>query len=118
MTTSDPSPWSRPSLRDVQDVIRDIPEIDGPDHRTANRLPLSVPAEIVTHRGNRVPSMTRDMSFAGIGLVHRGAVSPGTVTLKVSSDAIVSYYELELLWCIPCAHGLFISGGRFLRGPA
>jgi len=107
-------PWSRPSLDDLKRILESIGQPDETHDRTAERLELSVPAEIVTSRGNVVPAMTREISRVGIGLVHRGSVSPGDVTIKMASDTREFEYRVRLEWCTPCDGGMFFSGGRFL----
>ncbi len=79
------------------------------------RLELSVPAEITTHRGNTIAAMTREISRFGIGLLHRGALSPGEVTVRMASETRQFEYRLLVEWCTPCDNGMFISGGRFLH---
>jgi hypothetical protein len=107
-------PWSRPSLHDLQRVLESIEKLDPTVERAAERLELSVPAEIVTTRGSVVPAMTREISRFGIGLLHRGAISPGEVTVKMASDTREYRYRATIEWCRPAENGMFISGGRFL----
>jgi len=109
------NPWSRPSMEDLRQVLESIGKTDAPNHRAAERLELSVPAEITTFRGNTVSAMTREISRFGIGLLHRGVISPGEVTVKMASDSREYRYLVLLEWCHPCDQGLFMSGGRFLK---
>lgn len=108
-------PWSRPTLKDLQRVLESIGHTDFEEVRKAERLELSVPAEIVTARGNTVPAMTREISRTGVGLLHRGAISPGQVTVKMASETREFEYRVLIEWCHPCDSGMFMSGGRFLR---
>ena len=112
MSTTDP--WSRPSLDDLKAVLESIGKTDATHDRNAERLDLSVPAEIVTARGSTIPAMTREISRFGIGLLHRGSVSPGDVTVKMASDTREYKYLVKLEWSRPCSNGMFISGGQFL----
>lgn len=107
-------PWSRPTLDDLKRILESIGHPDETHQREAERLELSVPAEIVTSRGNTVPAMTREISRVGIGLVHRGSVATGDVTVKMASDTREFEYRVRLEWCTPCDGGMFFSGGRFL----
>ena len=66
-------PWSRPTLEDLQRVLESIEKFEGGHVREAERLELSVPAEITTHRGNTISAMTREISRLGIGLLHKGS---------------------------------------------
>jgi hypothetical protein len=114
MTTD---PWSRPTMDDLRAVLESIEKQDAVNNRIAERLELSVPAEIVTPRGNTIDAMTREISRTGIGLLHRGAVSPGEVTVKLASDTREFVYRVLVEWCTPCPNGMFMSGGKFLRKP-
>jgi len=108
-------PWSRPTLKDLQDILESISKQHSEEHRTANRLELSVPAEITTSRGNTIEAMTREISTTGIGLLHRGSLSPGEVTVRMASDSRSYEYRVRIQWCHPCPNGMFISGGVFLK---
>ena len=108
-------PWSRPTIKDLQHVLESIERNDVDDGREAERLDLSVPAEIKTRRGNTIAAMTREISRSGIGLLHRGAISLNEVTVKMASETRQFEYRVLIEWCTPCDNGMFISGGRFLR---
>jgi hypothetical protein len=108
-------PWSRPTLADLQKILESIEKHDTQNLRQAERLELSVPAEIVTRRGNTVAAMTREISRLGIGLLHRGSVTPSEVTVRMASETRQFEYRVLIEWCHPCENGMFISGGRFLR---
>ena len=111
-------PWSRPTLKDLQRVLESIEKAE-PDHgREAERLELSVPAEVITARGNTISAMTREISRSGLGLLHRGSVSPGPVTVKMASESREFVYRVQIEWCTPCENGMFMSGGRFIRKTA
>ena len=108
-------PWSRPTLEDLQRVLESIEKSPGEHVREAERLELSVPAEITTRRGNTIAAMTREISRLGIGLLHRGSLSPGEVTVRMASETRQFEYRVLIEWCHPCDNGMFLSGGRFLR---
>lgn len=110
-------PWSRPTLDDLRQVLDSIEKLTDEDHRQSKRLDLSVPAEIVTSRGNVVAAMTREISRNGIGLLHRGSLQPGEVTLRMASDKRQYEYRVRIEWCAPCENGMFLSGGCFVRKP-
>jgi hypothetical protein len=110
-------PWSRPTLKDLEEILESIERIDTENQRGTERLELRVPAEIRTARGNTVAAMTREVSRTGIGLVHRGVLSPGEVTVKLAGEAREFEYRVVIEWCRPCANGMFMSGGQFVRKP-
>ena len=107
-------PWSRPTLSDLRRILESIEPSDETHNRETERIELSVPAEIVTQRGNTIAAMTREISRIGIGLVHKGSVSIGAVRIKLASDSREFEYRVRIEWCYPCDQGMFLSGGRFL----
>lgn len=111
-------PWGRPTLKDLQKVLESIERQEGVSNaREAERLDLSVPAELTTSRGNTVAAMTREISRSGLGLLHRGAVQPGPVTIRMASETREFEYKVFIEWCHPVSNGMFMSGGRFLKKP-
>jgi hypothetical protein len=106
-------PWRRPTLKDLQDILESIEKNDSENLRGAERLELTVPAEIRTSRGNIVAAMTREISRTGIGLLHRGSVNPGEVMVKLAGESREFEYRVSIEWCRPCCNGMFMSGGRF-----
>ncbi len=112
-----PDPWSRPNIHDLRTVLESIAKVDGTNLRTHERIELTVPAEITTQRGNTVAAMTREISRYGIGMLHRGSVSLGDVTVKMASESREYCYRVAIEWCVPCDNGMFMSGGKFLGKP-
>ena len=110
-------PWSRPTVEDVRRILADLESHEElfDNERTCERLNLTIPAEIIGSRGNTIPAMTREISRNGIGLLHRGALTPGMYRVKLASELRVFEYSVQVEWCIPCAFGMFISGGPFVR---
>lgn len=106
-------PWSRPTLDDLKSILESIGKTSQTHDRSAERLELSVPAEIITQRGNTVAAMTREISRFGIGLLHRGHISPGNVVVRMASETREFTYHVRLEWCHPADNGMFLSGGRF-----
>ena len=108
-------PWSRPTMKDLQAVLESIEQNDFSNVRDAERLELTVPAEVTTSRGNTISTMTREISRAGLGLLHRGAIQPGEVTVRMASETREFEYRVLIEWCQPCENGMFMSGGQFLK---
>ncbi|GAB4143463.1 MAG: hypothetical protein Tsb009_14540 [Planctomycetaceae bacterium] len=108
-------PWSRPTIKDLREVLESIERNDFEDLRESERLELSVPAEVMTSRGNTIAAMTREISRHGIGLLHRGSISTSEVTVRMASETRQFEYRVLIEWCTPCDNGMFMSGGRFLR---
>lgn len=107
-------PFSRPTMEDLRHVLESIGKSESNHGRAAERLELSVPAEIQTHRGNIISAMTREISRFGIGMLHKGSLSPGEVTVRMASETREFVYQVQIEWCRPCDNGMFLSGGRFL----
>jgi hypothetical protein len=107
-------PWSRPTIEDLRQVLEGIGKPDVSNLRTNERLELSVPAEIKTQRGNTISAMTREISRTGIGLLHRGSISPGETSVRMASETREFEYRVMIKWCQPCDNGMFMSGGKFL----
>lgn len=107
-------PWSRPTVEDLRRILENIGVSEDDHNRSVDRLELSVPAEVTTARGNVVAAMTREISRFGVGLLHRGSITPGDVHLKLASDTREFEYRVRIEWCYPCNGGMFMSGGRFL----
>lgn len=108
-------PWSRPTMDDLKDVLESIGRDFDANMRSAERLELSVPAEIRTPRGNTIAAMTREISRFGIGMLHRGSISLGEVVVKMASDAREFEYRVNIEWCRPVENGMFMSGGQFVN---
>ena len=107
-------PWNRPSLDDVRRILESIGRSDEEHNRVAERLDLAVPAEVTTLRGNTISAMTREISRFGIGLLHKGQIEPGEVTVRMASESREFEYRVLIEWCYPGDEGMFLSGGRFL----
>lgn len=109
--------WSRPTLDELKLVLKSFDVATGeerPYERAAERLDLCVPADVVTSRGNTVPAMTRDISRFGIGLLFKGSISPGEITVKMASDSREYKYRVRLCWAQPTDNGMWIGGGEFI----
>jgi hypothetical protein len=111
----DDDPWTRPTLTDLRSVLERIEKSQAENQRQHERIELNVPAEIVTRRGNVIAAVTREISRLGLGLLHRGALAPGEVTVRMASESREYTYRVQIEWCHPCENGMFLSGGRFLK---
>lgn len=111
-------PWARPTIDDLHSILQAIENRDPSDNtRDAHRLELCVPAEVRTLRGNTVSAMTREISRTGLGLIHRGSITPGPVRVRMASEEREFDYDVTLEWCTPVENGMFLSGGRFEPKP-
>ncbi|MFV0446581.1 MAG: PilZ domain-containing protein [Planctomycetaceae bacterium] len=108
-------PWSRPTLDDLKAILASIGRSESEHDRSAERLELSVPAEVTTFRGNTISAMTREISRFGIGLLHRGYINPSEVVVRMASETRQFQYRVQIEWCHPADNGMFLSGGRFVE---
>lgn len=102
-------------MQDLREVLESLAQPDVENLRLNERLELSVPAEIKTSRGNTISAVTREISRTGIGLFHKGSISPGEATVRMASETREFEYRILLEWCHPCDNGMFMSGGRFVN---
>ena len=88
------------------------------DRRLQRRYPFFRPITISTDVDERtkLSAFSRDISPAGVGLLHGVPLSPGRVGLKIP---LTTRHQLdvsaEIGWCAPAGEGWYLSGGRFLR---
>ena len=75
---------------------------------------MEAPVEIRTEQGVVIPAITRDISFSGIGFLHRDSIPFGEIDVDVKTDACVCTFKVAVIWCSPCENGMFMSGGQFI----
>jgi len=81
-------PLEPPELgRTLRHVLENVGKSDVEHGRNAERLELSVPAEVTTSAGNVISAMDPG-NQAGLELVllHRGPLSPSEVTVRMASE--------------------------------
>ena len=69
-------PWARPTLSDLRRILESIEPSQESHNREAERIELSVPAEIITARGNTIAELLQKrLAFCDFGAplvgVHR-----------------------------------------------
>lgn len=105
----------RPEITDIKRIAKSFEVYHGDDRRIAERLELTVPGEIRTSRGNIVLVLTRNISRFGVGLIHRGLITPQKeVQLTLRSDTREFVYNVMIEWVEPQPNGFCISGGKFV----
>ena len=107
MTTA----MNRPSFDVVLEAIESLKPSDASNARRAERVGVTIPGEMITQDGTRIPIRLRDVSTSGIGFFHHGPIKMEEVTLKM----ITNSYYVSLKWCVPCSEDLYISGGPILK---
>jgi hypothetical protein len=62
------------------------------------------------------PAVMRDISEAGVGLVHDVPLTPGEYTLRIPiGDASVVSARVNILWCRAAIKHFYMSGGPFVE---
>jgi hypothetical protein len=87
------------------------------DQRVSQRHPFFRPVTITIggNGGTKFPAFSRDISPAGIGLLHSMPLDPGRLTLSIPWTAGHPLdVRTDLRWCAPAAEGWYLSGGRFV----
>lgn len=84
------------------------------DARTEVRFPFFQKASILVD-GTRYAAFTREISDSGLGLLQKVQVMPGEIEVAMQTKGRCSIRaRVQIIWCEPCGHGWFISGGQFV----
>jgi PilZ domain len=83
------------------------------DSRSEIRFPFFRRA-FITAGGSRYAAFTREISESGIGLLHHVELAPGEIDVTILSDNNPVWVQMQIVWCEPCGHGWYISGGQFV----
>jgi hypothetical protein len=84
------------------------------DRRGDVRYAFFRPVSIELDDGHVYSAFTREISETGIGLVHNMPLGEGEVEVSVRSDCGYSIrVRTQIIWCVSCGEGWYISGGRF-----
>jgi hypothetical protein len=87
-------------------------------HRAHSRQPFFGPVTVIVDvdgQERRFSCFSRDISPAGIGLLHNMPLPLGDITLTIrreSSERIT--LRGEVIWCQQCGEGWYLSGVRFI----
>jgi hypothetical protein len=93
----------------LQEAIHDFNE-----RRSEQRYPLFRRATLF-RRGQRFSAFTRDISVAGIGLLHGVELQPGEIEVSIAGERGYGVrVRAAVVWCRYCGDGWYISGARFL----
>ena len=86
------------------------------DRRTEARLPYFGPTRISLPGADLdFSAFVRDISVAGIGLVHIMPLARGEVILELQLPlGDVANLRVEILWCRDYGNGWYASGGRLI----
>ena len=109
-------PARSPQPNPITELFRDAKTCDR-EKRKLGRTPYFKPA-MVQMRANatdRRMVLTRDISEAGVGLLHLDPLEPQeeiTLSVELESRKLVEV-AVQIAWCVPCGGGWYISGGEF-----
>ena len=105
----------------IAECVREAGSATTADRRQNRRYPFFRPITITIGgaEGTKLPAFSRDISRAGIGLLHNAPLEPQhvIVTIPRTADHTLNV-PMEIIRCEPCGEGWYISGGRFIRWPA
>jgi hypothetical protein len=91
---------------------------EGADERRAEyRDPYFVPVRVTFPGGNgrQFSCFSRDVSVAGMGLLHYMELARGEVVLTIPSKSFGDVrIHSEIIWCRPCGEGWYMSGVQFI----
>ena len=111
------APGNRLLADAISELMREAAVEAEVDRRIRQRHPFFRPAVIVLKDAKRTSYSVfcRDISPAGVGLLHNFPLEPGevVVTITTNTGRNVSV-RTDIIWCKPCGEGWYISGGRFL----
>jgi hypothetical protein len=86
-------------------------------HRAHKREPFFGSVTVAVNEGSeerRFSCFSRDISPAGIGLLHNMPLPLGEVTLTIHPDFSEDIsLRGEVIWCQPCGEGWYLSGVSF-----
>jgi hypothetical protein len=88
------------------------------ERRSNLRYPFFCPATLELEPGcRRLHSVfTRDLSRAGVGLLHNMPLPLQTAHLTISPEnRDATLLPIALQWCRPCGDGWYVSGAMFLE---
>jgi len=85
------------------------------DQRSKLRYSFFRPVSIETDDGHQYSAFTREISEAGIGLIHNMDLDDREVEISILSDSGYSIrVRTRIVWCSACGQGWYISGGQFV----
>jgi hypothetical protein len=88
------------------------------ERRSASRVPYFQPVTVSVggDEQGQYSCFSRDISPAGIGLLHSVAIGLGEVVLTIPSQSAGPIrFRAEVVWCRPCGEGWYMSGVAFLN---
>ncbi len=102
-------------LLDAMDVlINEAQAIE--EQRSELRVPFFRPLSITSEGGKPRPAFGRDLSPAGIGLMHAYELEPGLFTVEIPLEGRAPMrLQTKIAWCKPSGPEWHLSGGRILR---
>ena len=104
--------------RVIYDLIVEAQHAATGDRRIEVRFAFFRPVAINFDDGRSISAFSREISAAGIGLIHNVDIPLGELELCVSSErGCLVRVRTEIVWCQLCSPGWYISGGQFV-GPA
>jgi hypothetical protein len=99
----------------IYQLIVEAQNAENRDRRRDVRYAFFRPVSIEVEDGHQYSAFSREISAAGIGLIHDIDLSDREVEITISSEQGYSIrVRCRILWCQPCGEGWYISGGKFV----
>jgi hypothetical protein len=85
------------------------------NRRLHQRFPFFTPITITTRGAQTFSAFSRDISWAGMGLLHRVPLDTGRIRLSIPRPQHdMLDLRLDIRWCKPVGAGWYTSGGEFV----
>lgn len=98
----------------IHELILEAHQDNQRDRRSTTRYPFFRRVSIRVD-GETPIAFSREISTAGIGLLHDVELTPGEIELSIPSKrGYAIRVRTRILWCQPCGEGWYISGGLFV----
>jgi hypothetical protein len=99
----------------IHELVQEAHQDDQHERRTTVRFPFFRQVTLKLPGGIRATAFSREISAEGIGMLHDVELPPGVVELTIPSKRGPAIrVRTRILWCHPCGHGWYTSGGQFV----
>jgi hypothetical protein len=98
----------------IHELVVEAHGEDKRDRRSVVRYPFFRPLSIRMD-GHCYSALSREISTAGIGLLHNFELATREVEIDIrSSRGHLIRVRTRIIWCHACGEGWYVSGGQFL----
>jgi hypothetical protein len=101
----------RKAQKAIERLVNTARSSDG--RRREQRYPFFRAVTILVGR-EELPAFAREISLSGLGLLHHAPLERGELIVAIPEAGHRVHLRTEIVWCQPCGHGSYISGGCFV----